>query len=283
MFTDSKTSEKFIMKVAVIMSVYIHDKIEYLHEAVNSLLFQSFCDFELYIKCDGSVSDECMSYLKAIVDPRVKVFFRLENKGLAFTLNELLLYVLKNENICYIARMDADDIALPNRFEKQFHFLENNLNVDIVGGSIDEFMVEKKTVTSVKYPLDHFLMKKMFPRRNPIAHVAVMFRKSYFEKAGFYPINTDKDEDTMFWLQGFLSGCCFSNIPDVLVMVRVSPNFYRRRGGMKKSYSDFKNRCFIIKSLNSPLYNYILVIVRFFIFLLPFPSLIRLFYYLFRK
>lgn len=70
--------------------------------------------------------------------------------------------------------------------------------------------------------------------------MSVIFRKSYFHKAGLYPVDTDKDEDTIFWLNGFLSGCKFANIDEVLVRVRVNKDFYLRRNGLSKSLSDLK-------------------------------------------
>ena len=104
--------------ISVVMSVYNSEK--YIIEAIESVLSQTFNDFEFIIVNDGS-TDNSLSLIKSINDPRIKIIDQ-ENKGLSKALN-IGINIAKGK---YIARLDADDIALPTRFEKQYKFLENN-------------------------------------------------------------------------------------------------------------------------------------------------------------
>lgn len=259
------------------MSIYRNDRLEYVMNCINSLLRQTFNDFHVYIQYDGVIEDGIAHFLEKLDDNRFHIYSRNKNCGLAYSLNELLTIVLCKE-YDYIIRMDADDICLPDRFEKQMIYMENHKNVDICGGYIEEFNEKEESIGVVKYPLVHDKMKYFFGKRNPLAHMSVIFRKSYFQKAGLYPIDTEKDEDTMFWLNGFLSGCKFANIDQVLVRVRVNNDFYIRRSGLSKSFSDFKNRCVVIKKLNLSYMNYIFAFVRFIIFIIPIPHITQLAY-----
>ncbi len=264
-------------KIAVIMSVYNNDKLSYLQRCIESLLSQTYSGADIWIQFDGTVSDRIDSYLCGLNSEYIFIRKRIENKGLAYSLNELLNEVLQRD-YRYIARMDADDICFPERFKRQVEYMENHPPVDICGGYIEEMDEDGNPIGIVDYPLEHLQMKAFFGRRNPLAHVTVLFRKSYFEKAGFYPENTNKDEDTMFWLNGFLTGCVFANIGEVLVKVRVNNDFYCRRNGFSKSWSDLKNRCTIIRRLNLSVVNYVFAFGRFLFFILPMPWLTKLAY-----
>lgn len=256
--------------VAVIMSIYKNDKLMYVAKCVDSLLKQTFEDFHVYIQYDGVVEDDIEHFFMELNDSRFHVYSRDENYGLAYSLNELLTIIL-TKNYDYIIRMDADDICISDRFEKQIAYMKRCKNVDICGGYIEEMDENEKCIGIIKYPLTHEEMKLFFAKRNPLAHMSVVFRKSYFHKAGLYPIDTDKDEDTIFWLNGFLSGCKFANIDQVLVRVRVNSNFYLRRSGLSKSLSDLRNRCLVIKKLNLSYVNYIFVFARFIVLSVSYP------------
>ena len=270
-------------KLAIIISVYKNDDIDCFNDCIESIKNQTFIDFNVFIQFDGIVDTKIDNYCNTLIskDNRFKIYKRAINKGLAFSLNELLEFVLSN-GYTYIARMDADDVCFIDRFEKQVLFLDENIEIDIVGGYIEEFD-NGKFKKIVKYPLRHIDMKAFFGKRNPLAHGTVMFRNSFFEKAGKYPETTNADEDTLLWLNGFLSGCIFANIPHTLVHVRVSDDFYRRRSGIKKSVSDFANRCKVIKLLNLPPITYIYAYMRFAFSIIHFPAFTKIIYRIFRS
>ena len=151
----------------------------------------------------------------------------------------------------YIVRMDADDISMSDRLKKQFIFMQENKKIDVCGTYIREFGDDIEYDKVVKYPLSHSEMLSFFEKRVPIAHVTAFFRRSYFEKAGFYEIEGHLNNgDTLMWMKGFYSGCKFANIEYIGVSVRVNRSFFGRRGGWVKTLSDFKNRMTVNKRLN---------------------------------
>ena len=249
-------------KIAVIISVYKNDTLQNLQEALHSLYEQTFTA-DIFVQQDGHVQKEVAVYLDDELQKKKIVYMgkRNENKGLAYSLNELLSILLE-KGYEYIARMDADDISLPHRFEKQYRFMQNNKDIDVVGGYIEEFSINASYNKIVHYPLIHKEMYHFFEKRVPLAHVSAFFRRSFFEKAGLYPTSSPTNEDTLLWMKGFQAGCKFANIPEVMVRVRVSEAFFGRRGGMKKAWSDFNDRMKVINTLryNTSAYFYALIL-----------------------
>ena len=158
---------------------------------------------------------------------------------------------MKKGGYDYYARMDADDIALPDRFEKQVKFLKEHSEVDVVGGAIEE--IDGNDVLRGKhiaYPLTHEDCRKFFRYRDPLAHPAVMFRARFFEKvSGGYRNEYRKNQDTMLWYDGFMNGCVFANMHDVLLHFRVNDDFYKRRKGWKRAIQMLRNRLKINNAL----------------------------------
>lgn len=111
--------------IAVIMSLYKNDRLEFVKPAVESILRQTYNDFDFYVQYDGYVKDEVDVYLSGLEDVRMKMQRRAENKGLAQSLNDLL-FIVMHKGYEFIARMDADDICVADRFQRQFNFLQAN-------------------------------------------------------------------------------------------------------------------------------------------------------------
>lgn len=230
-----------IPELAIIMSIYKNDRLHFLKKSVESILDQTYSDFIFYIQFDGSIDIECEKYLFSLTDPRLKLRKRSENKGLAYSLNELLEIVI-NENFEYIARMDADDISYLDRFFKQVSFLNHNPNIDCLGTWAIEIDENSNEFFRKKMPTNHKDCFEMFKVRDCLIHPTVMFRKSYFEKAGLYPLDTYFGEDTIMWAKGFQKGCVFANLPEFLLYFRMDKNFFSRRKGWNHAKSIFNLR-----------------------------------------
>lgn len=239
-------------KIGVLLPVYAKDKPEYLSSALESILCQTYPNFTLYLGIDGPISDEVNDIIKSYqIDKRViPVEFR-ENRGLAIVLNNLIDKAF-NDGIQYLARMDADDISLPDRFEKQINFLLENREIDVVGGAITEIdengMSRNKTII---YPATHQECYSFFSKRNPHAHPAVMFRKRFFDKIGhLYRPEYRQNQDTMLWLDGFSNGTKNANISDVILKFRMTDSlFKKRRNGWKFAKKQLKDRLKINRTL----------------------------------
>lgn len=196
-------------KVSVLMPVF-NTKEEYLRESIHSILNQTFNDFEFIIINDGSVNnakDVILSYC----DNRIK-YFEQDNHGLVYTLN-------RGISLCngeYIARMDSDDISLPERFARQVEILERNPEIGIVGGLISFFPDSKFEKKYEQYPRYLDLLREC-----QVAHPVVMMRKSVLDR---FNLRYDNDylhvEDYELWSR-LIRYTEFHNIQDILLKYRV--------------------------------------------------------------
>lgn len=238
--------------IAVILPVYRKDKPDWVKKSIDSILGQTYDNIALHIGVDGPVDDDLQGTLSAYSEnPKVTIHPYAENRGLAIVLNDLL-------DVCfaagyeYIARMDADDISRPDRFEKQISFLEQNLDIDVVGGAINEIDENGnnrgKVIIYPKTPDDCF---NFFAKRNPHAHPAVLFRKSFFDKTGCkYRPEYRQNQDTMLWFDSYVAGTSHANIEDVVLDFRMSDSlFKKRRNGWKFAKKQLKDRNTINKTL----------------------------------
>lgn len=239
-------------KVAVILPVYKNDKVPYIELSFESILNQTYKDIHLYVGIDGPVGEDLkMSLLKYAKSDNVSIQWFPENRGLAVVLNDLLNECFQN-GYEYIARMDADDISEPNRIEKQMTFLQANPDIDVVGGAIEEIDENSesrgKTIVYPENPEDCF---EFFSRRNPHAHPAVLFRKSFFDKAKCkYRPEYRQNQDTMLWLDGMKAGTKHANIPDVVLKFRMTDSlFKKRRNGWAFAKKQLEDRKMINRTL----------------------------------
>ena len=240
-------------KVVVVISLYKNDKLLNVEEAINSLWKQTYEQFELYVQLDGAVSSSVYQYLRGINDERFYFFQRDENKGLAYSLNELLRRTIENDCYEYIFRMDADDISLPTRFEKQIAFMDAHPEIDCLGTWAIEIDSNGEEYFRKQMPVTHEECFELFKKRDCMIHPTVMFRRTYFEKAGLYPEDTYFGEDTMMWARGFANGCIFANIPEYLFKYRLDENFFKRRRGWKHAKSIFTLRRRVNSLLKYPI------------------------------
>jgi glycosyltransferase involved in cell wall biosynthesis len=200
-------------KVTVLMPVF--NGALYLREAMDSILRQSFADFEFLIIDDGS-TDQSMSIVNSYDDSRINLLENGRNMGLVYTLNRGL-DLAKGE---FIARMDCDDISLPERFEKQLKFMERHPEVGVCGGWIEYFMGRQLVL---KLPVSDAEIKKILPADNPIANPTVMMRTKVIKNQPiYYDPQYPYAGDYELWLR-LAAVTCFANIPEVLLKYRIHP------------------------------------------------------------
>lgn len=221
------------MKFSVITSVYKKDNPDFVQSALDSMLVnQSVKPSEIVLVRDGQVPPK----LDGILDeyesryPDVFNIIRLEQNG---GLGNALKLGVENAKYELIARMDSDDICLPDRFEKQLYYMESHPEVDIVGGQMTEFIGDSSNIVGKRIvPLENDAILEFMKSRCALNHVTVMFRKDAVLKSGNYQ-DWFWNEDYYLWVRMWLNGCKFGNLDSVLVNVRSGADQYARRGGMK--------------------------------------------------
>lgn len=200
--------------ISVIMPVY--NAAKFLRQSIDSVLSQTFKDFEFLIFNDAS-TDDSLVIIKSYTDPRIKLITSEVNTGYLPHLN----HGFKIARGKYIARMDADDISHPERFQQQFDYLEQNTNVQIAGSFITLFSDEKETIKTIKYPVLPKYIKWHAIKGTPLAHPAVMLKTeciaqlNYFYDHHYYPA-----EDYDLWTRLLLKNYNIANIPAVLLKYR---------------------------------------------------------------
>jgi len=202
--------------VTVLMPVYNGEK--YLKESIESILTQTYTDFEFLIINDGS-TDSSKFIVSSYNDTRIRYIEKEKNTGIVDTLN----YGLDLASGKYIARMDCDDISLPVRLEKQVIFMDNNPDVGISGTWAQTFG-ELSNNDVWKYPESHKDISCALMFNSVLVHSSVIMRKSYLQQ---YKLTYKTDyiyaEDYDFWVN---ANACFklANIPKVLLKYRISYN-----------------------------------------------------------
>lgn len=223
-------------KVSVLMSVYIKEKPEYLKAAMDSILNQTRKADEILLMEDGPLTDELYEMIKGYQEkhPEIRTYIFEENVQLGRALAkgvELCKYDL-------IARMDTDDIAEPERLEKQIAYMEAHPEVHVVGGAIREFN-DEGTISRVKeMPMTQEAIEDYVKLRNPLNHMTVMYRKDAILEAGNYQ-HFPFLEDYSLWSRMISMGYQIRNMEDVLVNARTSMALVRRRSGWSY-YKNFK-------------------------------------------
>lgn len=213
-------------KISVIMSVYNAEK--YVAKAIDSILNQTFEDFEFIVINDASKDNSLniiCRYIKK--DNRILLINNKTNIGLTKSLNKGLK-IAKGK---YIARMDADDISLPNRFQKQFTYLEDNADIFLLGSSCF-FIDEKGVKIGSQKCLNNFEdIKKRLKKSNCIIHPSVMFRNDkkteYREKMWYV-------EDYDLYLNLLTKNKKLVNLQDMLILYRITSNSITKINSIKR-------------------------------------------------
>jgi glycosyltransferase involved in cell wall biosynthesis len=202
-------------KITVLMPAY--NVAKYIGKAINSVLAQSFTDFELLIINDGS-TDDTEKIIHSFNDIRIRLINQ-PNRGVAAALNMGLL----NAHAPLIARFDADDICIPERLRVQHDFMLMNPQYIIVGSDADYVDMHGDYVFTCSMPAHtNEEIQELTASKCPFIHSAVLFRKDAILQAGGYDENACAFEDHMLWAKCIrLGNTC--NLPVVLLQVRLNP------------------------------------------------------------
>jgi glycosyltransferase involved in cell wall biosynthesis len=202
--------------VTVVMSVFNGDK--YLEESVESILNQTYKEFEFIIINDGS-TDKTSKILNQYQDDRLLIINQ-KNQGLSKSLN----LGIRKSKCNYIARMDADDISYPERLKEQIKFLKKNDEIIVLGTQTHIISEDGEIIYSSNLPINDIILKTRLPSHCPFYHGSTMFKKVSAINAGLYPEEyAQYFEDIIFWRKMADFGK-FTNLNQYLYKYRIVPN-----------------------------------------------------------
>ncbi len=224
--------------ISVIIATYKGEKPEYLDRALRSIWDdQKRKPDEIVLVEDGPLTMGLCNVVdawKEILESRLVVIEKPVNQGLAAALNDAIEVAHGD----LIARMDSDDISLPDRFMLQEQYMDEHPEVDILGGSIREFNDEGTLSAVQRYPATMQEVLRTMYKASPLAHPTVMYRSSFF-KAGYrYSSKYHICEDVTMWYDAAAGGRVINSLQDVLLEFRRNPSVMQRRS-REKAWSEF--------------------------------------------
>lgn len=247
---------------SVAMCVYHNDNATHFKQSFLSVVGQTVPPNEIVLVIDGPLTDELENAVSSFKTKYngLKIIRFSENKGHGEARRKGI-EACSNE---LIAIMDADDICVEDRFEKQLNAFGRH-NVDVVGGQIIEFIGNPENIVGKRLvPLKDKEIKQYLKKRCPMNQVTIMMKKSSYNDAGGY-LDMYQEEDYYLWARMILKGKVFLNLSDTLVKVRVGSEMYARRGGIKYFKSERKLQKYLLKNKLIGFCRYVINIVERFV------------------
>ena len=221
--------------ISVLVPIYYKEKVETINKCLSSMVSQTVKPNEIVCALDDPSTSEIEKAIDTFAqenDIKIVKCYCERGRGLGAVLH----VGVENCSCDYIARMDADDVAIPERLEREKEYLDQNKDIDVVGSNIAEFENAIDEIIAYRnVPEQDAECKVMLKRRDPINHMTAMFRRDSVLKAGNYSSEMKSCEDTYLWTAFYAAGLKFANIQDNLVYVHAGREMYERRGG-KKAY-----------------------------------------------
>ena len=216
---------------SVLMSVYAKDRPAWIKQALDSVLNNTIRPAEVVTVIDGPISVDSQAILTEFSAkyPQVKLYPLAKNGGLG----PALAHGLQQCSHELVARMDADDISLPDRFEKQLAYIAAHPDTTVLGGQIQEIDGDSLAPVAIRtVPQTDQEIKQFLRMRSPFNHMTVMYKKSAILAVGNYkPFHLM--EDYYLWARMAAKGYKMANLPDIVLNARVDVAMYGRRGGWK--------------------------------------------------
>lgn len=212
----------------------VYNSRPFVHAAVESILHQSFTDYEFIIIEDAS-TDGSAEIIRSFKDHRIRLITHEQNQGLIPCLNQ----GIQQAHGQYLARMDSDDISLPRRLELQANYLDAHTSIGIVGTQVEVIdengLPFPRKKTPAPFPVSTGMVSWMMLFRCSLAHPSVMLRRSVFEKIGLYDTTFLHAEDYELWLRALQNSIKIGNLPQSLLCYRWHPaNISQRHRATQK-------------------------------------------------
>lgn len=207
----------------------MNDKPEHFRLAFESMVRQTVAPDEVILVVDGPIGDglaRTIDFFRAEYPSLCVQYFSancgqaaVRRKGVESAHNDVVVF------------MDSDDIAVPDRVERQLQYMLSHPETDVIGGQIEEFIDDTRNIVGKRVvPLQNADILHYMKSRCPMNMMTTMARKVAVAKAGNFQ-DWHYNEDYYLWIRMALAGCHFANLPDTLVYARVGKEMYQRRGG----------------------------------------------------
>ncbi len=225
-----------MIRISALLSVYHQTTLAELESCLRSIKSQSLQPAETVVVLDGPVNPDIYTLLDNLKsDLNIKKVAFAFQRGLGPALRDGL-------EVCagpLIARVDTDDVSVPQRFSWQHDFLEANPSVRVLGGWLLEYYSSEPQGTTYarKLPQTHEELTVFARKRNPLNHPTVMFYKDTIVEVGSY-IDYRWFEDYQLWTRVLLGGYQIANLPRVLVEARADTQYFARRGGWRYALAE---------------------------------------------
>lgn len=238
---------KSLPEYTVSMSVYAGEKPEFLRQSLDSMLAQTHPCRELILVCDGKLNsglDGVIAEYEGSHSDLMRVIRMEKNCGVGACANA----AIEAASTEYILKMDSDDIAMPDRCEKQLRLMAEDPQLDMCGAYIEEFDSDSGEPIAVKRtPVENEEIRQYAKRRNPFNNQTLVYKRAAAVKIGGYT-TVSRCEDYDFVVRMLRSGAVGANIPEVLVRYRVTPENLTRRRNKKNTGSFISVRWRIFRS-----------------------------------
>ena len=219
------------MSVAVLMSIYKNETVSNFHRVMSSVWDnQTYKPKEIILVQDGPLYealDEAIGQWKCKLGNILILVRNDVNIGLTKSLNKGIAYVTST----YIARMDIDEVAKPNRFELQVAYLKNNPSIDILGGASEHYNENGEYVYTKHHPITPSEARKQIAKLCPLSHSCVMMKTSLFHSGLLkYDERYRNSQDIALWFDAMAAGCNIANLPNVIMETYDDDGLFQRRG-----------------------------------------------------
>jgi glycosyltransferase involved in cell wall biosynthesis len=252
-----------MLKFTVLLSIYKQETPLFLSQCLESILLkQKITPHEVILIKDGPLTSELDDVINFWCKKKpniLKIFSLDKNHGLGYSLN----YGLTVSSCKWIFRMDTDDFCLPERFEKQIKYIQDNPDVVLLGSSTEEFDSNlEKSLGLRNPPTSHNEILHYAKKRNPFNHMTVAFRKDVIQQVGGYQHHLYM-EDYNLWIRVISAGHKVANLGDVLVNVRGGDSMIKRRKGLVYIKSELQlAKLKIEQKIDTPINAYLTFMLR---------------------
>jgi glycosyltransferase involved in cell wall biosynthesis len=232
-------------RVAVLLPVHAGADAGHLEAALASMRAQTHSNLRLFVYCDGPLHqahEQILAKYLRCDDGQDCLVRGIRPAGLPTGLNQLIEAALKDGDVTFLARMDADDISMPERIARQTDFLIQRPEVSIVGTWCIEFVEPNVPLFYKRLPSEAVEVRRFMLFRNPLAHPTVMFRRAIFEQGNRYDPGLPLMQDYELWSRLIVAGETISNVPEFLLWFRTAEGFFNRRHGVRRAWTEVKLR-----------------------------------------